>query len=242
MRHPRATSPQSTLHPCKRLSRTGVCRNRWSFGKAPPDQQSRSPSPIIPLPTPVPAPRGLKVPSMVPQGNLKPTSKPAPTKADKGKGRLTGKGTQAKPPPTSAELVNDDDNETKPRNTLPSTLGMDKHEVKCDRCMHGGHGCHVHPNNATACFECNHWKVWCSRVKVSKTNADPDALLKEDADATPGPKKKTGGNHKKPTAIPAGEAGEYGGEFRLMIFSLSFFKVPFSIPNPCRHHRSTCRV
>jgi len=35
-RHPRATSPQSTSHPCKRPSRTGVCRNRWSLGKLPP--------------------------------------------------------------------------------------------------------------------------------------------------------------------------------------------------------------
>ena len=235
--HTASQGYQPTIHlaPLRQAVHNWCLERPVEHWKAPPDQQSRSPSPAMPPPTPavpppaVPpsAPRGLKVPAMVPQGNFKPTSKPAPTTTDKGKGKPTGKVSRAKQPPTSAELVNDEDEtETKTRKSLPTTWGMEKHLEKCERCVHGSHGCHVH-SNATACFECHWWKVKCSRVKVNKTEADPSASLGEDPDATPAPKKRTAANRKKPTAVPAGEAGEYG-EFRSIIFI-------FIVQSPFQH-------
>jgi len=219
---------------------------------APPDQHSRSASPIIPPePTPrttrvadrpvaTPAPRSQRVtdppaPMPAPQADRPvPTpaprkrpaamtvsqpggSKQVPTKGEKGKAKQTGKGSRSKPAPTSPEYIEEEDADAKPdadvkpdppaSRALPSTDHLDAHDPKCVRCQKADHGCHVHPS-ATACFECNHWKVRCSLVKADKVEGEP-----EDPDATSGPKKRTGGSRKKPVGVPAGEPGQFGGKF-----------------------------
>ena len=116
--------------------------------------------------------------------------------------------------------------------TLPSTDGMDKRLSRCQSCEQRGHGCHVNPKASTlvaACFECNHWKQKCSHapnrrrrgevpaqqpqnddeestVEVGKS---PLEIEQERAEDQPAPKPRQ--PRKKPTQIPAGKPGQYGG-------------------------------
>jgi len=202
---------------------------------APPDQHSRSASPVLPPDPPAnhaanlgpkraanppaaPRPTVARPPSMT--VTPAPPSKPAATKPDKGKGKQTAKAAQAKPPPTSPEFIEEDDDEVKPDpppKTLPPTDDFEEHDPKCNRCHKIQHGCHVNPNGtsaaATACFECNHYKVRCSLVPgPSRSSAKDESEV---------PKKPRGGR-KKLIVVPAGEPGQYGGAFLIFFFCLLF--------------------
>ncbi|KIM42538.1 hypothetical protein M413DRAFT_26582 [Hebeloma cylindrosporum] len=170
------------------------CRNEpvdpW---KAPPDQQSRSPSPVLPpAPTkstlphkPLPptklgpsktaeATAGSSKPPPMARGSTKPSSKSAPTApTDKPKKKCR--------PKKSAPVVDEQDDsnheadeeneEDAPTNNGAkqpvSTAGMSLHLTKCKRCEGLGHPCNVNPQARgpnTACYQCYDWKAACSHT------------------------------------------------------------------------------
>jgi hypothetical protein len=156
---------------------------------------------------------------------------PAPTRFEKGKGKQGGKNSRSKQP-TSSKFVQDDTDDdvkadapaptTAPTTALPPTDHLKKNDPKCERCASMPRDCHANPNvtSATAaCFECNFWKVRCSRVSGAEKQ-DGEAALKDDPDAPIRPKKSR--SRKKPTTVPAGEPGQYGGELTCPFFPFSF--------------------
>ena len=104
----------------------------------------------------------------------------------------------------------------KPRKPLPNTDGMERNLTKCTLCIQRGHLCHVNPKalKAAACFECNHWRVKCSLTppgpsRAKKTEA-ADPSVEEEVAA---PRRR-----RKPTQVPAGQSGQFGGAFKVPFF------------------------
>jgi hypothetical protein len=192
-------------HPLK-LAVTNFCKGKpvddW---KAPPDQESPSPSPRLP-PSPLP-PTRIKV-----SQSKKRSKKPAisedrvPSEADESDKELPKpqQVESSKPrKPTDATKSYNADSEAK---SLPNTEGMDLCPTKCEKCESRKHGCHVNPKAtkaAAACFECNHWRLKCSlaagRTIAAKKGEDEEEVVMKDQ----APKRR-----KKPTQVPAGQPGQ----------------------------------
>lgn len=108
---------------------------------------------------------------------------------------------------TKAQISDEDRDESEGETKLkplPPTDGMGVHQTKCTLCRQRGHSCHVNPKAtkaSAACFECNHWKIKCSFApsRAKKGEASTELNDKEEA-----PKKQ-----KKPTQVPAGQAGQF---------------------------------
>lgn len=214
-----------------------------SHWNAPPDQHSRSASPVLPPdpptnhaadlerkgatnPGPKRAPRPASMTVTPALAGTYPPFKPAATKPDKGKGKQTAKPSRAKP--ISPEFVEDEEEakSVPPSTSLPPTDGLEEHAPGCERCERNQRRCHINPNGtsaAAACFECNHYKVRCSLVptRADRGEGEPGpsrSSAKDEPEGAVGPKKPRG-TRKKPTGVPAGVPGQYGGA---LFFFFSF--------------------
>lgn len=106
----------------------------------------------------------------------------------------------------------DSDAEVKHRKPLPSTDGFEVNSSKCTMCRQRSHACHVNPKvtkTTAACFECNYWRLKCSFSPL-RNNKKVEGLVEANDEES---KKR-----KKPTQVPAGQAGQYSGEFFLIFF------------------------
>jgi len=179
-------------------------------------------------------------------GPTKAPGKSGPKVDGRGRAKQTGKGSRAKNI-TSPELVNEendgdddedegdddnDDEETGVKNKLPIIPGLERNLTKCRICAQRNHVCYVNPRATSltaACYECNFWKLKCSRcpgrsgekpesVAAAPIGGAPLEIVKarKSEVAEPGPipppPKKPRQVKKKPTAIAPGEPGEYASE------------------------------
>ena len=153
--------------------------------KGPPDQFSRSPSPVLP------ASSGRQTPH---SENDDESEKERP-KAEAVKTR--------KAPTVVTKPAEGADSKS-----LPSTEGMDKCPTKCAKCSSRKHGCHVNPKATkpgAACFECNHWRLKCS-ISTIRGNAAKKGEDEEEGPslptAAPAPRRRY---TKKPIPVPAAQ-------------------------------------
>ena len=241
-RSPTPTIPPSPKPPIPLP--TMIPTNRQPAARPPPPtprmttaKQRPEAGPSRPLP---PVESGSK-----PSGPTKTPGKSGPKTDAKGKSKQTGKGNRSKNI-TSPEFVieendgdddndndddEDDEEETAVKNKLPNMAGFDRHLNKCRKCTERNHGCHVNPKATSptaACYECNFWKLKCSRcpgraekpesVASPPIGGAPLEIVKArksegaESGAIAPPTKKPRGGKKKPTTIAPGEPGEYASE------------------------------
>jgi hypothetical protein len=196
---------QPTIHyePLCKAVQNWCYQQQVSHWEAPPDQHSRSASPVLPPDPgldrspnraadsePPPAadpgtkraakpPAAARPPSMTVTPGPPGTYPPFKTATTKGKGKQTAK--VSRPKPISPEFVQDDEDEVKPApppTTLPPVGHLDEHHPGCVRCGRNQRSCHVNPTGtsaANACFECNHYKVRCSLVPTRGDKVEGEA-------------------------------------------------------------------
>ena len=163
--------------------------------KAPPDQLSRSPSPVR-WPSSPPPPNANELPE---DGTSKLPVKRKTVVSDELAQSEDEESDKEPAKPREAEKSRKTDVEAK---SLPATDGMELSPTKCSLCEHRGHGCHVNPKAtkkgvaAAACFECNHWRLKCTLAPNRTKKGDEEEPKKkkkvpEGEDEEPKKKKKT---------------------------------------------------
>jgi len=178
--------------------------------RAPPDQFSRSSSPVLPPSPRMQNPQGKRSkeekPHMVASGLSKKKTKATnlddvvrsdpedESEKESTKPRDPGESGRPRKPPAE-----------EPR-SLPTTDGMERNTTKCTLCENRGHVCHVNPKAtkaAAACFECNHWRLKCSLAPArTKKGEDEEEPSKDQP-----PKRR-----RKPAQVPAGQPGQLSCE------------------------------
>jgi transcription termination factor NusB len=183
--------------------------NDW---KGPPDQHSRTPSPLIPPSSIKPKAKFVTMVASGPSGLKKKAAEPIRIELDDESEKES-----AKPRKPTAD-------ESK---SLPAMDGMELNPTKCSLCDSRSHGCHVNPKAtkaAAACFECNHWRLKCSLA----SNRGKKGEDEEDAAAS---KEQAPKRRRKPNQVPAGQSGQFSSKLtyifanviqRQLIFNNSF--------------------
>jgi hypothetical protein len=167
--------------------------------KAPPDQFSRSSSPLLP-----PSPRPQS-----PKAEESSKKKDQAAISDDDSEKESGELVKSQNVTTDVAKSNNAEGEED-----PNTEGMELCPTKCSKCTSRKHGCHINPKAAkktsAACFECNHWRLKCSLAppRVKKGEDEEEGILKE-------PVKRQG--RKKPIQVPAGQPGQYTGKHVLLV-------------------------
>ena len=177
--------------------------------KAPADQFSRSPTPVL-LPSPQP---------QLIESNAGPAKKRGKAKvvnldefqSDRDESETESAKRREREPTKRREKREPAKGRTTGRVTFPATDGMEPSPTKCTLCEKRGHVCHVNPKvtKAAACFECNHWRLKCSLTTSRAKRSEAVASESNEDEEVAASKEQTPKRRKKPTQVPAGRPGQF---------------------------------